>query len=99
MPCRITLRLRIIPYIGVGIHPSRIALYHISLHKPPTDRVVVAGVGVQQPRLTIQALSGELVVGGHVAPTIAYQAMGREELHRRPPPLPFYPHAPPPHHL
>jgi len=60
----------IVVNVRVAIQTLRIAwVGHngVRLHKPPYDRVVVAGTVVVQARAVIQPLAGELVAGGHGA--------------------------------
>lgn len=52
------MALRIIPYIGIGVHATGVVLFGIGPHKTTTDRVVVTEAIVEQSCLAIEPLSG-----------------------------------------
>ncbi len=82
MPRRVCPSFWVVAYIGIGIHPTRVGLGGVGPHKASTHRVVVAEAVVEQARLAIEALPGEVVGGGHRPLAVAHCAIGRKELHR-----------------
>ncbi len=81
MSCRIRAALRVLSHIRIGIHAHHIVLPQVGLGEAATERVVGARAIVEQARLAVEALAGEVVVGGHRALAGAPGAVGGEELH------------------
>jgi len=82
MPRRVCPSFWIVADVSIGIHPTGVGLRGVSSREAATQWVIVAEVVVEQSGLAVQALSGEVVGGGHRALAVAYRTVGREELHR-----------------